>query len=216
MAYMSATHTVNDVLTYIKRQFGDESGVQIDNADIMRWINAGQDEIFRKVKPIKATATADLLVNQSGYTFPANVLFVQAIHVNGSPIPSRSFEEAEEYAISQDPLRVETGNPQFWYEFGGTFTFWPKPSTTITGGIMIYYVKSPTAVVATTDLLSVPDSMYMRLIEWVMSQAYELDENMEGYQMKTNQFNNGVLDLSGDDATIDDTYPRITVYSEDM
>lgn len=216
MAYISNTRAATDLITYVKRQFGDESGVQVTDADIIRWINAGQDEIFRRNKPIKAVSTADFTSGVSEYTFPSNVLFVQSLRVDGRPIPVRSFEEAEEYALVNDPKGVSTGDPEFWYEFGGTFNFYPKPDKTIAGGITIYYIKAPTPVVNATDILSIPDTYYNRLIEFVMSQIYELDENLEASQLKTSQFMSGIMEQANEDGTVDDVYPRITVLIEDM
>lgn len=216
MAYISNTRVASDLITYVKRQFGDESGVQVTDQDIIRWINAGQDEIFRRNKPIKAVATANLTSGTSAYTFPADVLFVQSLRVDGLPIPVRSFEEAEEYALANDPKGTATGDPEFWYEFGGTFNFYPKPSKTIANGIAIYFVKAPTRVVNTTDILAIPDTYYNRLVEFVMSQVYELDENLEASQLKTNQFLSGIQDQVDEDSTIDNVYPRITILVEDM
>ena len=41
MSYLTSTYTGTDVSSYVKRQFGDESGVQITDEDIVHWINAG-------------------------------------------------------------------------------------------------------------------------------------------------------------------------------
>lgn len=216
MSYLTTTRTANDLLLYVKRQFGDESGVQITDADILRWANAGQIEIFRRNKPIKATSTADLTKGITAYTFPNNVMMVQSIVVGGLPIPQRSFEEAQAYGFSVDPLKTNTGDPQFWWEFGGTFSFYPVPDKTVVAGIILYYLKGPTDLIATTDLLSVPDMYYNRLVEYVMSQAYELDENLEASQLKNGQFEGNLLSQVEDDSTIENFYPRITVLAEDM
>jgi len=214
--YSSSTKTAQRVIDYVKRQFGDESGVQITDADIFRWINAGQEEIFRRNEPAKATSTTDVVAGQHTYTFPSGILKVQSLLVNGVPIERRSFQEAEEYLLSQDPGRVETGDARIWYEWGGDFTIWPTPQGNYTGGITIKYIKSPDDVTSTSDVLSIPDIYFNRLIEFVMSQAYELDENWAAAENKAVQFSQNLDSQSNDTNTQHDTYPRITVLDEDM
>jgi hypothetical protein len=216
MSYIAATRKVSDVLAYVKRQFGDESGVQITDDDVIRWVNAGQDEIFRRNEPVKASATADLVNGTHTYTFPDDILKIQSILVNGVPVPRRSFQEGEEYVISNDPNRTSTGQPQIWYEWGGEFTFWPTPDSDLVGGIVLKYIKKPTTIVDAGDTLSIPDTYYNRLVEFVLGQAYELDENWSAATVKTEQFGTNLDSQFGQDSVQPDTYRRITVLEEDM
>lgn len=214
MSGITATRTVDEIFKEVTRQFGDESGVQITQDDVFRWVNSGQDEILRRQKPIKAIATADLVGGQTTYTFPNNILEVQALHVSGVKLDYRSFQEAEEYILNQDTT-ILAGVPTMWYEWGGNFILWPKPTSTITDGITIYYIPAVARVRALTDVLSIPDSFYNRLLEYVMAQAYELDENWDGVNNKTNQFEKNMQDYDKRSSVHYDTYPMITVLDED-
>ena len=216
MSGITATRTVDDVYKDVTRQFGDESGIQITQNDVYRWVNSGQDEILRRQKPIKSTATADLIAGQTTYTFPNNILEVQALHVNGIKIEYRSFQEAEEYILNKGATNVVAGVPEIWYEWGGNFMLWPQPTQSLTGGITIYYIPSVTSVTALTDTLTIPDSFYNRLLEYVMAQAYELDENWEGANAKSNQFETKMQDYDKNSSVAYDTYPMITVLEEDL
>lgn len=216
MSYLTVSRTVEDVANYVKRQFGDESGVQVTNDDITRWINAGQDEIFRRSEPVKATATADLVLGQYTYTFPDDIMKIQSILVNGVPIERRSYQDAEEWIIANDVNRTETGQPMLWYEWGGEFTLWPTPTGDVTGGITLKYIKKPTTVTMLSDSLSVPDAYYNRLIEYVLQQAYELDENWQAADTKAQQFGLNLESQQGQDSVRPNTYRRITVLDEDM
>jgi hypothetical protein len=216
MSGITATRTAQEVYDHVTRQFGDESGVQITQNDIIRWINSGQDEILRRSKPIKSTATADLIAGQSAYTFPTNILEVQALHVNGRKVEYRSFQEAEEYIIEQDPNNLNTSDaPVVWYEWGGNFMFWPTPSKNLANGIVIYYIPSVSKVTALADVLTIPDSYYNRLVEYVLAQAYEMDENWEGSTRKSTQFESGLQSQNVNDSLQHDVYPTITVLEED-
>ena len=216
MVNQLSSKTAQQVADYVKRQFGDESGVQIQDADIFRWINAGQYEIFRRNEPIKATGTADLISGQHTYTFPNDVLKVQSILVNGIPVSPRSYQDAEEYVLGNDPNRVQTGQPQLWWEWGGSFTFWPTPDVDATGGITIRYIKTPNNISNLADVLSVPDTLFNRLVEFVMGQAYELDENWAAADSKAAQFAQNLDSQAADKNIQYATYPVITVLEEDL
>lgn len=216
MSSVTATHKVSDVEKYVQRQFGDESGVQVTTEDIIRWVNLGQDEIFRRIRPVKKTATTDLVAGQYDYTFPSDVFIVERLRVSGKTVQARSFQEADEYVNSTDPNNASTGAPQIWYEYGGKFMFWPVPDSSAVAGITIFYIPSPTVVTAGTNLLSVPDSYYGRLLEFVMAQAYEMDENLDASQIKSNQFSANLETQSLESSSEPATYPTITVLWEDM
>lgn len=214
--FTDVNHTVADVLSHVKRQFGDEAAIQISNEDIMRWINAGQLEIFTRSEPVKSSMTADLVANQGVYGFPEGILKVQTLLVNGIPVKQLSSQEAEEYILDEDPARIATGQPVIWYEWGGTFTFYPTPDYDVPNAITIQYIKRPIRVTEASDPLSVPDVYYNRLVEYVMGQAYELDENFTAADMKATQFAQNLQGTQGGDNVQNNTYPSITVLDEDL
>lgn len=215
-SYVQTTRTVNDVLAHVKRQFGDESGVQITNEDIMRWVNAGQDEIFRRPEPVKASISADLVAGQQEYALPDGILRIQTIYVNGYPIEQRSNQEMEEYVRKEDPLNVTTGTPAVWSEWGGSISLFPKPDISAVGGLSLRYIKGPVLVSDATDTLSLPDAYYNRLVEYVLQQAYELDENFAAADTKAAQFTMNLEGQAGKDQVSPNVYPTITVLEEDM
>jgi hypothetical protein len=216
MSSVTITHTVQHVLTYVKKQFGDFSGVQVTDTDIYAWIDAAQLEIFSRNQPVKRISTSDVVAGQYKYTFPDNILKVERIRINGITIDYMSFQEADEYINTTDPNNTSSSTPQVWYEYGGQFMFWPVPDTSIVGGIEIFNVPAPAAVTAPSNLLSVPDVYYNRLLEEVLRHAYEMDENFEAAQVKGSQFSEG-LNLQSLQSSQDiTTYPRITVLEDDM
>jgi hypothetical protein len=218
MPLYPTTLKVQDIADYVKRVFGDESAVQMTDADIYRWINAAQREILISNKLLKASGTADLVAGTDNYSFPSqNIQDVQAIHIQGVKLDFKSFQEAEDYILANDPLKTATGTPSMWYEWGGTFYVYPVPDTTIVDGIKIYYTNSPTIVSALVDSLSVPDSYFNRIVEFCLSQAYEMDEDAQNSQFKLGQFTSGLNAMAEQENTPHaDTYPRITILEEDL
>src|SRR5574339_1322631 len=199
--FTDATYHATDVLEYVKRQFGDEAAVQITEADVIRWINSGQEEIFRRSEPIKTTSTADIVAGQSVYAFPADVMRVQTLLFNGVPLRQLSSQEAEEYILDEDPQRTASGSAIIWYEWGGTFTVYPTPDQNATGGLTIQYIRKPVRILSATDLLSIPDAYFNRLVEYILQQAYELDENFQAAELKGAQFTQNLDSYGNKDNT---------------
>ena len=218
MPLRPSTKPVSDILTAVKRQFGDEAAIQITDDDIVRWVNDAQLEILSTNKLFKAKATTDLVSGTYEYTFPAvPILDVQAIWVDSVKVEYRTFQEWEEYVNKEDPYKTSQGAPKIWTEWAGSFIFWPTPNSNSTNGIAIYYTKGPAPIEDIGDLLTVPDLYYNRVVEYCMAQAYELDEDYQASTMKLTQFNEGVSLLANDENnTYVDVYPRITVLPEDL
>jgi hypothetical protein len=212
MTLNAATRVVSDVITAVKRQFGDESGVQLSDADIIRWINDAQDVIVSKNKVLKAKSTSSAVDGQASYTFPSDSIYqVESLHFNGYRVPNMTFPEAEEHIFASDPLNVALGDPVLWYEWGGTFTFWPTPNSN--SSIDIYFTKRPTPVTTTASVISLPDKYYQDVVRYVMQQAYEMDEDFQNSAAKMQQFETGLNEKYDEERTAQNmTYETITTY----
>jgi hypothetical protein len=212
------TYKVSDVADIVKRTFGDESGVQVTDADILRWVNAGQIEIVSNNQVLKAVGTKLSVKDQYAYSLSADmdIQYINSIHYDGVKLAFKSFHDAELYLESEDPQRTVTGTPIFWYEWAGEISLYPTPSES-DKEIKVYFNPLPAKKTSLTDDLSLPDNYYNRLVEYVLAQAYEMDENFSAYQMKREQFQNSLMGMSNDENQAQvDTYPTITVRPEDM
>lgn len=217
MALRPTTKKVKYVADSVKRQFGDEAGIQVTDEDIIRWVNDAQQEILSQNRIFKGKATSSIVAGQYEYPFPdVPILDIQSIWVDGQKVEYRSFNEFEEYVIEADPNRTSSGTPTVWTEWAGSLVFYPTPSADGTDNVTIYYTQGPTEVSGLTDSLTVPDLYVPRVIEYCMAQAYELDEDYQASSMKLQQFSQGVgnLNYDGNDPKAD-TYPIITVLNED-
>lgn len=217
MGLNTATKTVNDVLTDIKRTFGDEASVQVTDDDILRWVNSAQREILISNRILKAVGTSSITAGVAEYTLDGlNVVAIQSIHFNGKKLDYKSFAEAEEFVNSSDPGNTLTGDPILWYEWGGTINLYPVPDADYPSALKVYYIKEPTPLTQATDSLDVPDSYYENVLQYVLSKAYELDEDDTNSQFKLGQFTTRLNTLAEqENEPNQDTYPRITIREED-
>lgn len=217
MGYELPTKTVDQVVTYVKRQFGDESGVQIGNDDIIRWINAAEQEIITANQVLKAVATTVCVVGQEEYVLGQDIdlQYINSIHVDGRKLPFKNFNEAESYISLNDPDKTQHTRPEFWYEWAGVVSLYPIPDSAYS--FKVYYHRVPVALTATSDTLNVPDNYFNRIVEYCMAQAYELDENLDAALAKSQQFQSNLVAQSLDENSASyDKYPMITVLDEDL
>lgn len=217
MGLITTTRTVAEVIAEVKRTFGDESAVQITDADIIRWINSAQREILITNRILKAVGTSTINADVSEYDITGlNIVSIQSIHYRGRKLEFKSFQEAEEYIVNNDPNRLYKGEPTIWYEWGGMLNFYPTPQETVVDGLKIYYIPEP-ATVNQSSVLTVPNAYFENVVQYVLARAYELDEDTENSQYKLGQFSERLDALSEqENSQGQNTYPRITVLEEDM
>lgn len=188
MSLRPSTRTFGVLLQDVKRLFGDEAGVQVENADVQRWANSAMTEIVTNNKAIKAKSTLPTVIGTSAYTFPAvKIQQIEALHYENVRLENLQFAEAERYIISNDPQQTESGTPLFWYEWDGELSVWPKPDAV--GTLTLYYTAYATELTGdTSQFLDVPDRFYNAVVDYVMSKVYEMDEDLQGSQMAEQRF----------------------------
>lgn len=192
----SFTYTTFDVYERVRSLFGDTSGAQITDQMVLRWINDGQQEIVNNNPILKKTKYTDIVAGQSEYTFPTDaVQYIEAVYVDGRPVQAMTPQGFREFILADDPTKSANGKyPDVWYERAGTLTFYPAPDTSFTNGLKLEYVEQPTkkVLISTSEILSVPDRYLNELVNYVMTQALELDENYTGAELKRSQFREGL------------------------
>jgi len=211
----SITHTVQDVQTAVFRQFGDESGVQLITGDIVRWINMAQEEINNRNKVVKSASHTTTTKDVSTYTFPSvAILQVDALSVDGRFLPSIPYAEARRLMNRNDPASTFEGRPQFWFEYGGQFNLWPKPVQS-DWEIQLLYTQKTTPVVHPSDLLGLPDKYFPAIVQYVLQQAYELDEDWQAVTAKSTQFDQRVGQLADEERQSQSlTYETVSVVDD--
>ena len=207
------TETAASVVSHIKRQFGDESGVQITDTDILRWINQAQREIAMIAKVTQAVATTDVVLGTYEYQLPdMNAIEISSIRYNKRPVQTMEFPMAEHYLQENDPEHSSTGSPEWWYRWADVVYFWPTPDQDIVAGLEVFYIKSPDAVVDTSAPLGLPDKYYEALIQFCMSKAYELDEDFQASAGAKQAYNDRLGQTFEEDSNAGTMmYPKISI-----
>lgn len=208
LGFQPSTRTAGHVMIAVRRMFGDAAGVQVQDSDIFDWINDGQDTIVNRNRILKTRAFTNSIVGVPQYQYPdEQIEQVEAIHYAGVPLKSVSFAQAEQeirYWRNKTPA-----NPVVWWEWAGAFTLWPTPASA--EEMVLYYTVRPQRVSTSEDRLSVPDKYFQTLVQYVLQQAYELDEDWQAAQQKQSQFEANINSFGEEERTGERlTYETIT------
>ena len=220
MTYLSSpTFTGKNVADAVLHVFGDQAQVQLDDAKLITFINMGQREIIINNPVNKKSGTTSTVAGQSVYDISSlKALDITSVRYKGRPLQYKSFQEAEEYIISQDPENVTQSDPILWYTWENKLNLYPVPAGDLADGLTIFYTQDFTPITNLGNTLAVPDRYFNALVQYVLSQAYEMDEDVQNAAFKLQQFDSSVAKLRATDSDSeegDKFYPFITVLPED-
>lgn len=215
---------VSDITTRVQRTFGDEAGVQLTTDDILRFINDGVREIvYKNESLLQKTATANSIANQDDYTLPVDILILRGIswkdtgEVSYHKLKGRTLNEFNEYLDGWDGTEFGTDIPVTYMVFEDKVTFFPTPATSTAAAMKIYYQRSPVNVTLPADTPDIPSIYHEILVNYCLSQAYEMDEDVEATALKKKDVTEGINFLRGRSEWFpEETYPTITIRAEDM
>lgn len=212
------TRTADEVALDVKRIFGDESLVELKASDLLRWTNAAQREIASSHKALRGKASHNLVAGQSVYVIPSNspVSQIEGVHIEGKPLRGISFQFAQERILQDDPELDSKGEPKFWYEWDGDLYIHPAPETDVTDGMELFYVAYPQNLTSAIQNLQVPDRFYNQIVDYVLAQAYRLDENWQATAYQDARFRDSMnRHLAQEDIVDAQFYPTKVVLPED-
>lgn len=205
---------VSDVVKRVQRQFGDEASVQIDENDIIRWINDCAKEIAVQNDLGAAVATQNSVIGQNLYTAPADMLAIRSIYYNSQKLDFYSRAEYDAYVNNNDPQELQSGDPVLYTRHVNDLLLYPKPSSV--QAIKIWYFQRPTEVDDVADTLPFAAEYHIRMVEYCLQQAYQTDEDWDAAERMKGQFEDGMTRLKQlEDADDEEFYPMITVLPED-
>lgn len=212
---------MQDVVTRIKRTFGDEAGVQVTDEDIIRWINDAQEKIVLENEGLmETTASAATVQGQMEYDVPNDMSVLRSLKYRGYRLKPMSFAEFNEYIDGYSaPDNVSPygpGIPEVFMVWNGKITLFPKPNESLNDGLTIYYIRHPESVGNLADALTVPLQYHNAVVKYCLKEAYELDEDYQKAQTVKEDFENDVMKLNDRNKWISqEYYPRITTLPED-
>lgn len=200
------TQTLGDVVRLARRQFGDESGVQIEDSDIIRATNQACMEIVSKNKVLRAIAKLDSVAGQEEYSKPDDCLQLTSVKYRGSVLNYLGFDEFQGTEASK------AGEVRYWTQYGAAILLAKAPDRSEEDSITVFYIPEPAAVSQMTDVLPVPDRYFERICEFVMSKLYEIDEDWQGHQVNRQMFEDNLNSLNYEESNTRGPFESIALF----
>lgn len=215
---------VTDIVTSVRRTFGDEAAVQVKDEDVIRWINQGQVEIVKSNDgALQKSGFISLIADQSTYSLPADLFILRSLRykytdmLSFSNIRYKNMQEFDDSVEGWDGSAFGSGSPVYFTVFENKAILFPPPNISVTNGLKVLYNQQPTDVTGLLDNLALPLIYHNTVLKFCMMQASLLDEDLDPAVLYKNDFMSDMDMLrtrESQEATA--TYPVITVLEYDL
>lgn len=218
---------VSDIVTRVQRQFGDESGVQITDADIYRWISDSQREVVMQHENLlQETALIASVAEQLEYDVPVDCFSIQHVMYRDSATADDSYftlrfvpySELAQVADGWSGDDYITGTPQLFSrgQTQGKIVLFPRPDAAYADAIKIIYSRYATDIVDSTTPIDLPEYYHQYVLEYCLMKAYEMDENWEAADRKAQYIQSTMNYNSHRESWFGrETYPVVVPMAED-
>lgn len=220
---MAVPFNVSDIFERVKRQFGDESAVQVSEADIIRWINDAQREaVMQNEGLLLKVDYIDSVADQKEYDLPQDLFTLHHVDIKDGDssqyynVKWLGLKQFSEFLDGWDGATIEAYPQVYTNQIAGKLLVYPPPKVSVSTGIKLTYSRYATDVVDSSSTIDLPPYFHPYIVNFCLMQAYELDEDWESAQQKAQQvqsdldFNNNRQFWFGRDA-----YPSISTGYED-
>lgn len=212
---------VGDVKSRIKRQFGDESGVQIMDSDIYNWISDALRHIhLNNEELVQAIATIDLVSGTQEYDLPADVISISGVTIKTSDstgyftMNGYQLEQFNTYVDGWDGNFFGAGVAAIYTVYDSKIKLFPTPDTSSLAGLKLYYSTYLDEI--TSDIaIDVPKIYFNIIVNYCLQKAYEMDEDWIAAEVKMQEVQQGLHIARGKTNPQQETYKTITVLDED-
>lgn len=217
---------VGDIKTRVKRQFGDESAVQVTDDDIIRWINDAQRDFVMQTETLLETVrTIDTQAGTQDYAYPTDLFILRNVRYKGSTDTSfhrlmyLNLQQFDELMDGWDGnTTTETQAAPRWYtSYENRIYIYPTPFESITGGLKILYSRYPTDISLDSDVPDLPINYHNAILNYCLQKAYELDEDLNAAQFAAQQAEADIkLNQEKQQRDNEEYYPTISIRYEDI
>lgn len=221
---MGGILTVSDIYDRVKRTFGDESAVQVTEADIIRWINDAQREaVMQNEGLLQKVDYISTVADTKEYTLPTDLFTLSHVYVKDSSETAYyalrwlALRQFSEYVDGWDGNAVESIPLIYTQQQKDKIVIYPIPQSSVANGLKLIYSRYPDDVVNSASTLDLPPYFHSYIVNFCLMQAYEMDEDWESASQKAQQVQ-GDLDFNNNRQFWfgRDTYPTISTNFDDQ
>jgi hypothetical protein len=171
---------VNNVLSRVQSNLGDNSGVMAVLAEVIDLVNDAVLEVVQEIESPIATTSINVVAGTFEYALPADFVLCKRVTYNGHRLIASSIEELD--AINPDAFNTALNirdDPEAFFIENMMIGVYPIPVSSLTGGLTVRYVQKPADVTAGTDAVPLPVSMHPVVVRLVEAMYKERDEDYE-------------------------------------
>lgn len=225
MVFATGTQIANRV----KRQFGDESGVQVTDDDIIMWLNDAMREAATQNGSINLKRKyVPAIASENVYSLPdaSNIAAVHSVQyrtADDAPYVNLEYASANQMGELFPGWNTgfsrngATGSPAFYAtDASGKFVVYPAPAETDGLGFSVLYNSFFADTADLASELGISPKYYQYLVEYCLMKAYEMDENWEAADRKASYVQSTLNTLSSEDGNGNaGKYPVISSLAQD-
>lgn len=178
---------VATVLERVKRQFGDEYDILINDADIFGWIYEAETDIIRN------TGCNNQVVSTTVAAFPVTipeVVNIKRITVDGRAMKYTTKEELDLVGLNPD-VTGSTDLPSYWYKEGTKAYLWPDNALDTTA-VKIEYNKMPVLISALPGAFTVPEVHHTDVMRYCIARAHNKNQDLQAEQVEMNAYERNI------------------------
>lgn len=218
-ANQPATLSCSSIADDVRAKFGDEASVQLDDEDLLRWINAGARRLASGAPWIKRSVTTTLLEGISTYDLAEiqqDLVTVDSLLVDNRNVPIIGWQDfLNRTAGPNDPNDPTLPGGPFAALYGDRLQIRPVPQATVAQGLVLYFTSLPAPVATLQEPLPVPDRFANALNDYVFQQALEFDERFEEAEVKRTHTEAALREQLADNMSPTGYYPTVTQVGAD-
>jgi hypothetical protein len=180
--------TGQDIVNDVRAEVIEPSPTFFSNARMLALVNLAQKEYVRKTRCLQNFAWTSTVQGESAYPMPTDWLGSECIFwndvVNGqnnwrrvTPTTLEKMAQESPNFLSSDSQML--GKPQKYYIVGTTLYLFPKPQSTGTNDIYMYYQSREIPLTDLSQPLSVDDSLAPGLRAYVLWKLWKQDQEDE-------------------------------------
>lgn len=189
--------TGQDIVNAVRAEVVEPSPAFFTTPTLLMWINNAQRNYVRRTRCLQNFATTSTVQGQADYPMPADWLASEKIFwnypVNGIdawvPLKPTSVEKmAQENPnfLSSDPTMQ--GRPQLYYIVNQTLYIYPRPLTSGTNDIFMFYESKPLPLATLSDSISIDDSLADGIEAYVLWKMYKQDKEPQDADEQKQRF----------------------------
>lgn len=158
---------------------GDESGLFIEAAELVDYINDGYNDLARRTKLLRDVSSINVVSGTAEYALPAGFILEKRVTFRGSRIKKTTIEMIDQVDWDKD-LTTNTGIPVNYYIWGLKLGLYPTPNVTEASALKLYFTRLPlVALVADGDIPELPLDMHEDIVRYAVARSREQAEDFE-------------------------------------